>query len=133
MGDELQKRLLSYLDAAEKGIREAGPVVGGELEALVREWLTWMFIERVGLAVLFVALASVTVVMTTWAWRAAGRLDSMDRPPARAVWAVLGTLAAIGLAAGGGHWALQAVKVRVAPRVVVLEEVARLVKPVAPK
>lgn len=136
MRDELQKRLMAYLDAAERGIREAGPVVGGELEALVREFMLWRMIDfGCHSAFWLVALG-----LSVWCWVRAVKwvkgnpdtFNGISGPPVEVCLSAVNVVG-IGLTLALGWQATwhagQAVKVKVAPRVVVLEEVSRLVKP----
>lgn len=132
MSDEFQKRLLAYLDAAEKGVREAGPAVGGELEHLVREWLAWEFYSNLALCLGLLVGLTASLGMLRWAVRwdqRAGDRNDKDLALGAFVIAVFASLfllvanLTVGLPAG-----FQAAKVAIAPRVVIVEKLAEMAK-----
>lgn len=135
MSDEFQKRLLAYLDAAEKGVREAGPAVGGELEHLVREWLAWEFYSNLALCLGLLAALAVNAVLLVRAARWSGRSERGDdyseeeiATGALIVAIVAGVFLLVANLVVGLPAGFQAAKVAIAPRVVVVEKLAEMAK-----
>ena len=142
MSDELQKKLLSYLDVLEAGAKKAGEFAQTEIPEAVREWLTWLAIERFSYAGVFLLLAS---VMFGVGWRMGRKCYDLyqrcgNKEDTEAYcwssdtiwnWAfafrMLQVASVAPLIFGTGYWTLQGMKVVVAPRVVIIEEVGRLV------
>ena len=142
MNDELQKKLLIYLDVLEAGAKKAGEFAQTEIPEAVREWLTWLAIERFSYAAVFLLLSVMMFVVglrsgrqcydlylrcwnkedkeayawssdTIYGWSVASR--------------VLQAASLVPLIFGTGYYLMQGTKVVVAPRVVIIEEVGKLV------
>jgi hypothetical protein len=136
MDDELKGRLGKYLDALEKGAKQAGEFAEAEIPATVKEWLVWYGVSHAIYALIFLGCAIASAVIATRVRKkVAAREDwaDSDRNAAMAaLWAcriLVPGLLLIGFFFNG----LETLKCVVAPRVVVIEKVADLVSDKQPK
>lgn len=129
MNEELKGRLVKYLDNLEVAATKAHNFAAAEIPETIREYLLWLAIERSAYAVLFLIAAIVVIILGKMARASARDLrDSDDRNIALFFsWSVPTAFASI-LVCVGVTYALSATKAIVAPRVVMVEEVAKIVK-----
>lgn len=148
MDEAFKAKLLKYLDGLETAAGKVQDFASAEIPLFVREWLLWHAVSNavyaVGFLLVAVAALWVGVRLVRWGygnWNAsceeykAAKNDSSRRWAAdeagnRAAGVIFGglVLSAAGLFgfAVAGHFALAALKVAVAPRVVVVEKIAEL-------
>lgn len=129
MNDELQQRLTMYLDAIEASASKAGDFVVEQTPLLAQEYLAWEFWSSVMLcaasALVLVVLCAV-FLRVWWAVKAEKDFDFNDHPEMMfLVIPLLFVALGVGCVAHNGA---NAVKVKVAPRVVLMEKIAELSK-----
>lgn len=148
MNPDLQAKLVTYLDGLEKGAAKVGEFAEREIPETIREWLMWLAIERFTYAALFLVGSVAAWLLIRWFARLSYRewekyIDDWkqltgQKPQYRYLdhthwngWLFLTIVqwaAAILLSIGTVTWGLQATKVIVSPRVVIVEKVAELAK-----
>lgn len=151
MNDELQKKVLNYLDVLEAGAKKAGEFAETEVPQTIREWLTWLAVERFSYAAAFLVASSTVFFVGLWAGRKlyTSYVETRSRRLAEnksystgeedycwnaAVFCrVAQAISLIPLVFGTGYWTMQGTKVLVAPRVVLIEEVVKLTGLAKPK
>jgi len=129
--DDLKGRLSKYLDALERGAQKAGEFAEAEIPATIREWLIWQACESGVIALGFLIAAVVAYLLCTKGLRAAKNapmMHQMDRDPLIALAWAGRVLIPAALLIGFVYNGLHTVKCIVAPRVVVVEKAAELVK-----
>lgn len=125
MNEELQERIEGYLDAVESSANTAGEFAAEQVPLVAQEYLAWVFWGGVVLllAALVGILLSAVAAYVFWKTK-----DSLKHVEAN----VLSAMAALALATGSFIAAVPAtyniVKVTVAPRVVLIEKAAELIK-----
>lgn len=135
MNEELKAKMLAYLGKLESVAEKASDFAAAEIPETVREYLRWLVVEHVAYA-----LAGF-VPMILWLcclrvmnrWQAYGddqrKINKWDNDHAcfsRATKYGGFLVAAIAIVFITGSQVLKATKVVVAPRVVILEEIAKL-------
>jgi len=136
VNEDLKDRLSRYLDALESGVTKAGEFVGGEIGETVREFIVWRITESFVSAGVLVVAAVVAAFLIRrardYALRMAGdeanKLTREDWLTGSRVLSVFMYLAPILLSFFVVQSVHRGVKAVVAPRVVLLEEVATVVK-----
>ena len=130
MDEELKQRVTGYLDALEGSVAKAGMFVTEQAPIAVQEFLAWTFWESLILGLLCIA-GVIGVVLTESQWLLPF-IKKCEDPTDRSMCTFLSIVGSIGLvtilSVGGAANVLDAVKVSVAPRVVILEKVASLRK-----
>lgn len=133
MDEQFKAKLLSYMDKVEAGLQKGADFAEQEIPLAIQEWLMWLAVERFSYAAAFLGGAIVVGVMARKLWRqdfsvfdaAGGITFRASRIASLALWLIFPILMAASFT-----WAMSGVKVLVAPRVVLVEEVAKLVKDV---
>lgn len=133
MDEQFKAKLLSYMDKVEAAAQKVSDFAETEVPEAIKEWLTWLCVERFSYAAAFLVGAVVVGVVARKLWRqdfsvfddAAGITFRASRIASLALWLIFPILMAASFT-----WAMSGVKVLVAPRVVLVEEVAKLVKDV---
>lgn len=115
----MQKRLLAFLDAVESQANSAGQFVIEQTPLVAQEYLAWTFWH----GCLMAAVASIPLAIGLYLLRRFLRDPDGDAAPPLFVLALFGSIFGLSAAFYGIH---SAVKVTVAPRVVLLEKVAEL-------
>ena len=131
MDERFKDKALSYLDKMEAAAAKVGEFAETEIPETIREWLLWLAVERFAYAAAFLAVAIVFVVVSRKTLAAAGGWKGVGNSPVGepvAVVVILMWLASAGCFIGAGSWSLHGLKVVIAPRVVLVEEVAKIVK-----
>lgn len=127
MNDELKARLTKYLDALEAGVAKGGDFIGDQAPEVAREWLAWEFWDSITIAVVFLLAA----ILCGFAVRLVAKMETPASDDAKTSLSILalGLLVLIGLSLFMiASYGKAAVKVCVAPRVVLIEKVAEVVK-----
>lgn len=136
MDEKLRVRLEGYLDALERAGQKAVDLAGAEIPEFVREWLLWTAVENG----LFAIAAAVLAVGGNW-WLGrvglpflygkfaadAARDQDVWGAVICAAWFVRIMLTVIAIVEGS-RAGMTCLKTLVAPRVVIVEKVAKLVK-----
>lgn len=130
MDEQLKSKLLTYLDFLEAKVQSGDEFVVAEAPLVIQEWLLWTAIENWFLFALSVA----TVAASCWGLRqfalafeeAEARGDEKDQNGASFTCLLLIVAACLGVWFAQSHLRA-AVKVHVAPRVVVIEKVSQLI------
>lgn len=122
MDAELQKRMLEYLDTLEGTVKAGADFAADQVPLLAQEWLAWCFWSSV-----LGAAASIVVCLilgfTCWML---GRVK--DPNEGHVVAFIICCGLAVLLFIPAAACTVQAVKVKVAPRVVLLEKISELAK-----
>jgi hypothetical protein len=127
MNPELQERLVRYLDKLEKAADTVGGAAEREVPLAIQEWLNWHFMDSCFCAAVMLLLAPAV-------WLTARHLrglalqiqDPEPRTVLRALLMIVMIAGPVVFLSFATHHARQAAKVYYAPRVVLVEEVARL-------
>lgn len=125
MNPEIADRLTKYLDTLEKGLDKAGDFIAEQAPLVVQELLAWRFWEAAMLAV--VLALGVLLCIALWKPAKHFQIDDYDECGPLFARIILATTITVmtGFAIQNG---IAAVKVKVAPRLIVLEEVRHLAK-----
>lgn len=121
MNEELQTRITQYLDAIESSAETAGDFVVEQTPLLAQEYLAWMFWSNVFIAALTLLVAAVCGLICYLLIRA-----SKKHPGVLAEAVFLSGFFGLVCVAIACTAAYDAIKVTVAPRVVLLEAVKDL-------
>ena len=113
----LEQFVTKMLAAAEQG----ASWTADQAPLLVQEWLRWQLASSLALGIATLVLGLACVVVT---WKLCVHKYWDDLVPLQAIPAIV----AFALLGASGHHVLLAIKVYVAPRVVVLEKFAELIK-----
>ena len=130
--DDIRQRVVAYMDAVEASAGTAGEFVKEQTPLIAQEFLAWTFYESFLWAVIggvaALAVIATGLIATNWVWR--GERDDVlknGHPP----FAVLPLFAAVVMGGCLAGLCLKhvsiAIKVSVAPRVVLLEKVAEMI------
>ncbi len=123
INEEIKQKMVEYLQTFEAGVKKAGEFSAEQAPLVVQEFLRWEFWSHfVGAIACAVALVVIPVVI----WKIFSKTKPYD--DLRFVGTLFGGVAGIVLLVGLLVNSYCAGKVAVAPRIVVLQEVARLVK-----
>lgn len=148
MNPELQAKLVTYLDGLEKGAAKVGEFAEREIPETIREWLLWLAIERFTYAALFLVGSVAAWFLIRWCARLSYQewekyIDDWKqrtdrKPDYRCLdhsnwngWLALTVaqwVTALLLSVGTIVWGLEATKVIVSPRVVIVEKAAELTR-----
>lgn len=126
MNDQLRDKLIRYLDALEAATQKAGDFASAEIPEAIREYLMWLTIERFAFAIAFTIPVIVWLIVHGRIKAAMAKLDKYDLAPVGLFY----WMARVGIYAfliGTLHWGLAGVKVVIAPRVVIVEEIGSFV------
>lgn len=125
MNKELQDRLIEYLGSLDGAVRQAGGFVAEQAPLVAQEWIRYEFWSNAIQCV--VLLVAGLVLLTAGLLFLRRQFRDHDNP-----W-FLGTLVGLAIAAPllcvGSNCGIDALKAKIAPRVVVLEKIAELAKP----
>jgi hypothetical protein len=128
MNEDLTKRITSYLDAVEQSASKAGEFISEQTPLLAQEYLAWEYWSN-AICMPFIALAAIAVgILVAWMVRASKDASCMDREIALHGATVIGGLAFPVCALLFGVCLMNAAKVVIAPRVVLMEAVKELAK-----
>ena len=154
MNPELQGKLVAYLDALERGAQKVGEFAADEVPQTIREWLVWLAVERFGIAAVLLIVCALLLTAGRWLARKFAAMEQEERQrvaakqPADRSWrdeswanSLWGWSVVMRITQGlsvipfliSFYWTFQGVKVLVAPRVVLVEEVSKLVTGSKPK
>lgn len=133
MDEQLKAKLISYLDKLESTAGKVGDLAATEIPEVIREYLTWLVIERSAYALAF-AVPIIVWLMLIKSWRTWIAWADERQKEYREDWYIgirllkYSTLVVClcSLIFGTGTWALAATKVIAAPRVVIVQEIASL-------
>lgn len=128
VSDDVRERVMRYMDAIEATASDAGEFVTEQMPLVAQEYLQWLWLDAVITAAAMAAVVMVAVIGCIFAWVHTRNAYTRDDEELRTF--SLTVTAVVGIFFGGlaVAYALDAVKVSVAPRVVLLEKVAELVK-----
>lgn len=126
MNDELEKKLVEYMAGLESRLKTAEDFAVEQLPDVIQQWLAWELWSSVTLAALFLLVAACIGIFVKKFWKFAGDFDSVDRAFARGIVSILGTIVMAGFLVAAGSNVYWAVKVSVAPKIVILEKVSQL-------
>ena len=122
-----EEKLLEYLETMESGIEKAVDFSAEQAPLVIQEYLTWMFWESIiaGTALLLAAIGAwILLRIIYWATKEASQVD---KEMARSIaWGIAFLANIIVLPFSGLNYMI-ALKVVVAPRVIILEKLAELV------
>ena len=123
INEEIKQKMLDYLQSFEAGIKKAGEFSAEQAPLVVQEFLAWEFWSHfVGAALCLLTLLTIGAVV----WKICKVTESFDE--LRFGGCLFGGMASVGLLIGLMVNSYCAGKVSVAPRIVVLEKIATLVK-----
>lgn len=128
MNPETQQALNQFLQQALAGLQQAGQFTLEQAPLVVQEYLAWMFWSSVLWAGCGVAMLLTALVLGLWVRSAVKRVGwSRDGWPE-----IPGVIGAVVLTVAGLSMVMpnieQAIKIKVAPRVVVMEKLQKMVK-----
>lgn len=131
MNEELQNKLVEYLDRIEHGAKVGGDFIASEAPLFVNELLVWTFWGHVFVAVFAAVTISAMLAVIVAIARKSSRCETGNGEEVCFLSAfILGILLlAIPTPAFFVH-TYRAVKTKVAPRVVIVEELSKLSKQV---
>lgn len=118
----LTQRLESMLAYVEEGVKASASFAAEQAPLVVQEYLAWYWWSAVFLAVLFGFIGLVLISFATWLIRKDPDSDAIA--PLLFMWIAGALFFFIGV----GNNVYDMVKVSVAPRVVVLEQIGKLIK-----
>ncbi len=123
--EELKKKMVEYLNQLESGLKSAKDFSSEQVPLLVQEYLNWLFWSSIGMSIICVAIFTVIYMIS----RKCHSLLCPEREAAeRFLLCVFGGLLLSIVSVffvAGIH---DAAKVKIAPRVVILEKVSDLIK-----
>ncbi|MAT51534.1 MAG: hypothetical protein CMK32_10165 [Porticoccaceae bacterium] len=121
MDEEIKQRINGYLDAVESAANDAGGFVMDQAPLVAQEYVSWMFWSGMLLFLTCLFAILVLVFVPIWKWKAIkeNQMEPIIIAPLM-VAVMLVTPAMIG--------GSQALKASVAPRVILLEKAADMVK-----
>ena len=121
VNEEVQQKMLEYLQTFEQGIKKAGEFSAEQAPLVVQEFLQWVIVSNVVLGILAGGLLLLSVsIAIRYHWK----LEGEDK-------AFLWLFAAVPIIAFGIAFVTcgeRAGKAWIAPRIVVLEKISTLVK-----
>lgn len=131
MDETLKAKLVQYLEKMEHAATVATDFAAAEIPATIKEYLMWLMVERLWYAMLFaVPMAIAIALRNKWSKWIEWAQKECPRDPADFFIMVSRLVVWIGawcsLVLGTGTWSLAAVKVYVAPRVVILQEIGHM-------
>jgi hypothetical protein len=126
--DDVRERVARYMDAIEATASDAGEFVTEQMPLVAQEYLQWCWFAAIIKATAMAAVVVVAVIGCILVWVRTRNSYKRDDKELRTL--SLTVTAFVGLFFGGlaVTYTLDAVKVSVAPRVVLLEKVSELVK-----
>lgn len=130
MDEQLKAKFLGYLDGLEKAAGKLGDAASVEIPETVKEWLMWQSVEYgiMGWAVV-VGAVIVLAMFRVFARAAAECGCNGENAPGPGAYRVMGWLVfAFLLLVPGTNCLIHAIKPLVAPRVVIVEQLAKFVK-----
>lgn len=123
INEEIKQKMVEYLQTFEAGVKKAGEFSAEQAPLVVQEFLAWEFWSHaVGAVVCGVAIIVIALVIRK-IWNITESFDEL-----RFGGSLFGGMACVGLMVGLCCNSYYAGKVAVAPRIVVLEKIATLVK-----
>lgn len=128
ISDEVRERVTRYMDAIEATASDAGEFVTEQMPLVAQEYLQYLWIDAVVTAAALAAVVVVAVIGCILAWTHTRNSYTRDDEELRAASVVVTAAVCIFFGGAAVKYALDAVKVSVAPRVVLLEKVSELVK-----
>jgi hypothetical protein len=127
MNEEIKNRIDGYLDAIQSSAQQAGEIIAEQTPLVAQEFLAWYFWDSVTFAIIALIVFSFTSIATYVGLQKS--LEAIDSDSEMADLVPLMIFPVMLLILSGG-FALEnircAMKVSVAPRVVLLEEVSKL-------
>lgn len=126
MDEEIKRRITSYLDELEKATKTTGEFVSEQAPLLVQEYLNWYFINNLFHAVICLVIAMILVRCVFKYYHLTYRLSDGDRAPLQFIIIAVTCLISGGLTIASISSVHLAIKVKIAPRVVLLEEVTSI-------
>jgi hypothetical protein len=126
MNPELQKALADIIATLRDGAQYAALAAKQELPILVKEYLRWGFAEALIYLVCALSVVTVCALAMRWAKRYGLNPEDADTPAGLMVFFISGVfcLGALGVAI---EYAVVAIKITIAPRVYLLEQIGKLV------
>lgn len=124
MNDELQNKLVAYLDRIEQGVDSGGEFLASEAPIFAAELLAWLFWSNILTGIGFL-LAILMLGIVAYFLVQGMKSDDELVPPGLFALILLATFALMFASFAFTSFA-NAVKVKVAPRVVVVEELSKL-------
>jgi len=123
INEEIKQKMIQYLQSFEAGIKKAGDFSAEQAPLVVQEYLAWEFWSHfAGAVVCLVTVLTIAVVL----WKIFKSTKPFDE--LRFAGCLIGGMCSVGLIIGLMVNSYCAGKVAVAPRIVVLEKIATLVK-----
>lgn len=124
MNEELEKRLLKYLDALESSVKTAGDFAADQVPDVCQQFLAWEFWSCILFAAMAVGFAIAFAGMCV-RWKRSAAWDAECAYSWGASLAFAGVVLSTVLAFVAVY---HAVKVAVAPKVVLLEKVSTMIR-----
>lgn len=133
MNDELKGRLTKYLDHLEAAAGKAQAFAETEIPETIREYLMWLAIERFVWGAISLVGCVVVAVIAKKISRSIGSIPSADmddvgKAAFRALTWIVCAVAFVPLSISSVQYLMSGTKVLVAPRVAIVEEMAKIVK-----
>lgn len=123
INEEIKQKMVEYLQSFEAGMKKAGEFSAEQAPLVVQEFLAWEFWSHFTGAVACLVLLLIIAVVLWNIYKSTEPFDEL-----RFAGSLFSTFAAVGLMIGLAVNSYSAGKVAVAPRIVVLEKIATLVK-----
>jgi hypothetical protein len=120
MNDELQKQIVSLIEAAKHAGSDAASFIGQQAPEVIQQMLAWEMAKNIGIALAMFILALIFLRF----WKKAEPAGSYDFPGRE----VLFVLTVIFFVLSGAHL-MRATKVKLAPKLIIIEEVQAMVRP----
>lgn len=127
MNEEIQQRITKYLDAIESQASSAGDFVVEQTPLLAQEYLAWEFWSSVINSVALLPVGVALAICCILGFRAFWKCENREQHP-EVVILIVPLLLSFACFLQSVDLGRRAVKVSVAPRVVLLEKVSELVK-----
>ena len=130
MDSDLQDKLTGYLDNLESGLKSAGDFAAEQIPDVVQQWLAWQMWSSLFYVVVFALLIAMAIGIARKLYRSCEGMTDYDREFTRLWINSIAAIVVIVLLVICIANARNAIKVAVAPKVVVLEKIVDLAKTV---
>ena len=129
MNEEVQQKLIEYLESLESTAKSASDFVITEAPIVAQELVAWTFWENTIWAVICVAAIATIGIIAKVLWGFAGSFEKeIDQTGARVMTVALSIIVSVILFAEAIIKSLAAIKACVAPRLIIIEEVTKLIQ-----
>jgi hypothetical protein len=129
MNEELKARLTKYMDFLESGIQKTVDFSAEQIPDVAREYLAFMFWGSLAYVAICVTVMIISAVACTLVWKNAERIDKSDPTTVKMIPVIFLTIGNLLVAMPMLVInAMIVLKVCVAPKLIILEKVAQILK-----